>query len=124
MDELPALLADTRSSLPRPQILSVYDLPHETAIKSLRRLYMDAHPKSPRPDASVLEAVVNLVGGRTSYLNRCARSEDMLEEAKFMVRSEREWILSKIGLMCVSPPSSGVVLLPPSPPLTDGVLSV
>lgn len=91
------------------QILSVYDLPHETATLALRRLHRDAHPSAPRPQPSVLEAVVNLVGGRTSYLNRCARSEDMLEEAKFMVRSEREWLMSKIGLMWVPPP-------PPTPP--------
>lgn len=89
----------THPSLPSHQILSIYDLPHTIAIKALRRLYKDAHPNRPPPPRSTLEAVVELIGGRTSYLNRCARSKDMMEEALFMVRSEREFLMSKLGLM-------------------------
>ncbi|KAL7413580.1 hypothetical protein BDY24DRAFT_406961 [Mrakia frigida] len=88
-----------RRTASRMKILSIYDLPHPIAIKALRRLHKDAHPHLPPPPSSVLEAVVDLIGGRTSYLNRCARSSDMMEEALFMVRSEREFLMSKLGLI-------------------------
>lgn len=89
-----------RKNASRMRILSVYDLPHASAVRALALLRKDAAPSSPAPTQSTLEEIVKLIGGRTSYLTRVARAFDMLEEARFMVRSEREWLMSQL-----SPPS-------------------
>lgn len=84
-----------RKNASRMRILSVYDLPHASAVRALALLRKDAAPSSPAPTQSTLEEIVKLIGGRTSYLTRVARAFDMLEEARFMVRSEREWLMSQ-----------------------------
>jgi hypothetical protein len=66
----------------RMRILSVYDLSHAKAVSALTSLRSEAHPDLPALRPSVVEEVVKLVGGRTSYLNRVARAVDPLEEAK------------------------------------------
>lgn len=39
--------------------------------------------------------MLSLLGGRTSFLARVARADDMLREAKDMVQKEKGWLLSK-----------------------------
>lgn len=46
-------------------------------------------------DASVLRKVYEMVGGRTSYLVKVARADDMVEEAERMVENEMRWLGSK-----------------------------
>lgn len=85
-----------RKNANRMRILSVYDLPHASAVRALALLRADAAPAGAEPlTPGVLDQVVRLVGGRTAYLSRCARARDPLEEARFMVRSEREWLMSQ-----------------------------
>lgn len=43
----------------------------------------------------VLRRVYEMVGGRTSYLVRVARAQDMLQEAEGMVENEMRWLGSK-----------------------------
>ncbi|WVR09790.1 hypothetical protein IAU60_006866 [Kwoniella sp. DSM 27419] len=50
-------------------------------------------------DDDTLRRVYELVGGRTSYLARVARANNMLEEAESMIEGEKQWMLSKIGLI-------------------------
>lgn len=45
------------------------------------------------------EGVVNVVGGRLSYLNSIARSPDMLQRARRLLHTEKSWLLSQIGLI-------------------------
>jgi hypothetical protein len=46
-------------------------------------------------DQGILRRVYEMVGGRTSYLVRVARADDMLAEAEGMVRNEMRWLGSK-----------------------------
>lgn len=84
-----------RKNANRMKILSVYDLPHASALRALTLLREDVAPTAPALDPEVVSEVVRLVGGRTAYLSRCARAKDPLAEARFMVRSEREWLMSQ-----------------------------
>ncbi|KAJ9123101.1 hypothetical protein QFC22_001291 [Naganishia vaughanmartiniae] len=82
-------------------VLSVLDLNEEDARKSLRFLrssYGPNHGVITRQDRDQIPEVLKLIGGRTSYLSRVARAEDMLEEAKNMVEVEKNWMLSKVGM--------------------------
>ncbi len=103
------------------KVLSVYDLPREEALRSLRFMRRKHRPVASGPIESdeVLESVLDLVGGRTSLMSRLSRAPDMLresactiwqasparshspdashsaEEAKHMVQTEKAWLLSK-----------------------------
>lgn len=93
----------------RMRILSVYDLSAAESLRALRHLRrQELANQSARSlvsgdleleNDSVLRRVYELVGGRTSYLARVARADDMLEEAQAMIEDEKQWLLSKIGLI-------------------------
>ncbi|KAK4683814.1 hypothetical protein P7C73_g6405, partial [Tremellales sp. Uapishka_1] len=90
----------------RMRILSVYDLSATESLRALKHLRKQALGRRARQgeevrveDESVLKRVYELIGGRTSYLARAARAEDMLAEAEYMIQSEKAWLLSKIGLI-------------------------
>nr|ODO01229.1 hypothetical protein L204_01957 [Cryptococcus depauperatus CBS 7855] len=93
----------------RMRILSVYDLSASESLRALRhlrrhslvnRLGPDVDPGTVEVESDqVLRRVYELVGGRTSYLARIARADDMLEEAEQMIEGEKQWLLSKIGLI-------------------------
>ncbi|KAG2140187.1 hypothetical protein DEU56DRAFT_735288 [Suillus clintonianus] len=52
-----------------------------------------------RPDAENVDSVVHLVGGRTAYLNKVSRAEEMLKAAKDLLRLEKAWLESCLGLI-------------------------
>ncbi|KAL7421907.1 hypothetical protein Q5752_003679 [Cryptotrichosporon argae] len=91
----------------RMRILSVYDLPaHESisALGLLRRHALSHRLGIKAQDVElegedVLRGVYDMVGGRTSYLARVARADDMLAEARGMIQAEKGWLLSKVGLI-------------------------
>ncbi|WVQ67251.1 uncharacterized protein L199_005446 [Kwoniella botswanensis] len=87
----------------RMRILSVYDLSASESLKALRHLRAQALTnrglQRDVEEDDVLKRVYELVGGRTSYLARVARADDMLEEAEQMIEGEKQWLLSKIGLI-------------------------
>ncbi|KAF6760221.1 hypothetical protein DFP72DRAFT_883554 [Ephemerocybe angulata] len=81
----------------RMHVMSVTDLTQEDARKALTRIRRDAN-KGSVSDSDVLETV-DVIGGRLSYLNRVAKSKEMVEMAKHMMTVEKGWILSRIGLI-------------------------
>ncbi|WVQ86539.1 hypothetical protein IAS59_000252 [Cryptococcus gattii] len=93
----------------RMRILSVYDLSAAESLRALRHLRRQELANRSARDLvsdelelesdSVLRRVYELVGGRTSYLARVARADDVLEEAEAMIEGEKQWLLSKIGLI-------------------------
>ncbi|WOO81138.1 uncharacterized protein LOC62_03G004670 [Vanrija pseudolonga] len=90
----------------RMRILSVTDLTAAesiSALRSLRRHYLGRGcppAEEVRIESDdVLRRVYELVGGRTSFLARCARASNMIEEAETMIDLEKGWLLSKIGLI-------------------------
>ena len=78
----------TRLNFHFHQILSVYDLPRPEALRSLRYLRRMYRPRAaidagiPLESDQELESVLDLIGGRTSYMMRVARRTDMLGEMK------------------------------------------
>jgi len=47
---------------------------------------------------SIMEAV-SIVGGRLQYLNKVSKAPDVAEMAHDMLRVEKAWLLSQIGLI-------------------------
>ncbi|RXW23201.1 hypothetical protein EST38_g2618 [Candolleomyces aberdarensis] len=86
-----------RKSASRMHVLSVSDLRQSEAVHVLTRMRRDANIKSPSPDE--IRSIVDIVGGRLSYLSRAARSRDMEAMARHMLAIEKGWILSRIGLI-------------------------
>ncbi|KAG2116311.1 hypothetical protein BD769DRAFT_1485904 [Suillus cothurnatus] len=52
-----------------------------------------------RPDAENVDNVVHVVGGRQSYLNKVSRAEEMLQAAEDLLRLEKAWLESCLGLI-------------------------
>lgn len=99
-----------RKNSSRMKILTVYDLPQEQAVLALKQMRRQFHPDAESPSKGVLEMIYSLVGGRTSFLSKVARAKDMLAEANWMVTSEKEWLMSQIGL--IPDVDDGVALSP------------
>ncbi|KAJ2922672.1 hypothetical protein H1R20_g14415, partial [Candolleomyces eurysporus] len=86
-----------RKSASRMHVISVADLEQSEAMRALTRMRRDASRNSASPEE--IRSIVDVVGGRLSYLNRAARSKDMEAMAKHMLDVEKGWILSRIGLI-------------------------
>ncbi|KAK8864544.1 hypothetical protein IAR55_001794 [Kwoniella newhampshirensis] len=86
----------------RMRILSVYDLSASESIRALRHLRTNTLRMRGEGEVEgddILRRAYELVGGRTSYLARISRADDMIEEAESMIEGEKQWLLSKIGLI-------------------------
>lgn len=81
----------------RMQILPVLDLPKDEAIAALSR-YRKRYYKE-EPDLNILKKVYDQVGGRLSFLNRVAKSKDMLKICEEICRVEKTWFLNKCWIL-------------------------
>ena len=79
------------------QVLTIYDLCEDEAAQASRRMRRSAGLE-PVPHSVVRDAL-DLVGGRLSYINKVSKKPDMVKEAEQMVKDEKEWIMSEIGLI-------------------------
>ncbi|KAF9031203.1 hypothetical protein BDZ89DRAFT_1091397 [Hymenopellis radicata] len=80
----------------RMHVLSIYDLDAKEARHACTRMRMNLNHKTAPDD---IQSIVQLVGGRLSYLNKVARNKDALEMAKHLLDVEKAWLLSQIGLI-------------------------
>ena len=81
----------------RMEVLPVLDLPKGpsiTALKQYRTRYFEEEPSDP-----LLEEVYNRVGGRLTFLNRVARSPDMLRTCEEISQLEKTWFLNKCWIL-------------------------
>ncbi|KAL7271968.1 hypothetical protein RUND412_005244 [Rhizina undulata] len=81
----------------RMELVSVCDLPKQKALGALKRYRNKYHQEHPTPE--VLEKVYKLVGGRLAFLNRVAKSTDMLAKCEEICEEEKQWLLNKCGLL-------------------------
>lgn len=89
------------------RILSVYDLSAKESINALRRMRrynLSVRENKPLDEVEiesddVLRRIYEMIGGRTSFITRVARATNMVEEAEHMIKQEKGWMLSKIGLI-------------------------
>jgi ribosomal protein L19E len=71
------------------RILSVYDLPAKEALDAMRQLrkHYQGMRNKPVEDDTVFRRVYEMIGGRTSYLSRVARANDMISGSLRKTRS-------------------------------------
>jgi hypothetical protein len=79
------------------KVVSIYDLDTQESVQALRRLRKEAKGVI-EPD-EIIQDTIGITGGRLSYLNRVARSPDMIQTAESLREREKSWVLSQIGLI-------------------------
>ncbi|KAJ5625811.1 hypothetical protein N7510_002120 [Penicillium lagena] len=81
----------------RMELIPVTDLPKDKAMGALqkyRRKFF--HENLP---STLLEDVYNKVGGRLSYLNRVAKSSDMVKTCEDICQAEKTWFLNQCWIL-------------------------
>ena len=81
----------------RMDVLPVLDLPKEQAMSALRQYRMRNFKEE--PSTKVLEKIFDRVGGRLTFLNRVAKSLDMLETCDQICQTEKNWLLNKCWIL-------------------------
>ncbi|KAI4764694.1 hypothetical protein E4T51_02339 [Aureobasidium sp. EXF-12344] len=82
----------------RMVIMPVPDLPRDKAMMALSNYRARYHSDKPL-DTAILEQVYQKVGGRLAFLNRVAKSPDMLQTCEDICRSEKTWLLSQTWIL-------------------------
>lgn len=81
----------------RMEVMSITDLPKAHAMDALskyRRKYFKEEPSS-----KILAEVYDRVGGRLTFLNKVARSKDMLATCDYIIDVERRWFLNHCWIL-------------------------
>jgi hypothetical protein len=81
----------------RMEVLAVTDLPKQQAITALRK-YRQRYFGERLTDEA-FEQVYDCVGGRLSFLNRVAKSQDMLETCDRILEVEKKWFLNQCWVL-------------------------
>ncbi|KAM7220697.1 hypothetical protein V8F06_003933 [Rhypophila decipiens] len=81
----------------RMSVLAVLDLPKQQATAALKN-YRQRYFKE-KPSDKMLEQIYDLVGGRLSFLNRVAKSEDMLKTCNDIIEVEKTWFLNQCWIL-------------------------
>jgi hypothetical protein len=81
----------------RMEVIPVMDLPKQQALSALQK-YRHRYFKED-VEHSLLEEIYDMVGGRLSFLNRVAKSRDMLETCETIIDVERKWFLNQCWIL-------------------------
>ncbi|KAI1086807.1 hypothetical protein F5B19DRAFT_477812 [Rostrohypoxylon terebratum] len=81
----------------RMEVMSISDLPKAQAILALQKYRLRYFGE--RADVSILEAVYDRVGGRLSFLNRVAKSHNMIATCERIKESEKTWFLNQCWIL-------------------------
>jgi hypothetical protein len=81
----------------RMDVLTIMDLPKAQATAALRNYRQRYFGESPSPET--LEQVYDRVGGRLSFLNRVAKSRDMLATCDAIKEAEKTWFLNQCWIL-------------------------
>ena len=81
----------------RMEVLPVKDLTREKAVNALQKLRH--YYFNQEVDRSLVEQVYDRVGGRLSFLNRVAKSEDMLAYCDEIYSKEKTWFLNQCWIL-------------------------
>ena len=77
----------------RMEVVPILDLPRDQAMSALGQARHRFHKEDTSPD--ILAEVYNRVGGRLSYLNRVAKSRNMLQTCDDICKVEKTWFLNE-----------------------------
>ncbi|KAK1234254.1 hypothetical protein PQX77_002561 [Marasmius sp. AFHP31] len=86
-----------RKSASRMHVTPIFDLDTKEALNALTRLRLDVKHEVESPEE--IKDAVSIVGGRLSYLNILARAKNINQAAQRLLRVEKAWLLSQIGLI-------------------------
>lgn len=81
----------------RMEVISIRDLEKKDAMSALqkyRKRFRDENI-----DETLAEKIYNKVGGRLAFLNRVAKSKDMLQMCDEIIKQEKTWLLNQCGLL-------------------------
>ncbi|KAK1248629.1 hypothetical protein MKX08_006849 [Trichoderma sp. CBMAI-0020] len=81
----------------RMDVLAVTDLPKSQAINALRKYRMRYFKEI--PSHQELEDVYDRIGGRLSFLNRVAKSKDMINTCDKIKETEKKWFLNQCWIL-------------------------
>ena len=81
----------------RMEVTSITDLPKDQAKAALKMYRTKYFSEVPTP--KILEQVYDRVGGRLTYLNRVAKSKDMLKTCDQIIDTERRWFLNQCWIL-------------------------
>ncbi|KAK2043985.1 hypothetical protein LZ31DRAFT_584947 [Colletotrichum somersetense] len=81
----------------RMEVMSVRDLPKRQAIAALAKYRVKYFNE--KLSQTKLEEVYDLVGGRLSFLNRVAKSRDMIATCKAICQVEKTWFLNQCWIL-------------------------
>jgi hypothetical protein len=82
----------------RMEVIPILDLPKSSAIPALQRYRAKYFPLE-RNTPEIFHQVYDLVGGRLNFLNRVAKSRDMLGMCRQITQMEKTWFLNKCGIL-------------------------
>ena len=82
----------------RMEVLPVFDLPKDRAISALTQYRKKYFPEQPAT-SEILNAVYEKVGGRLTFLNRVAKSTDMLRTCERIKQAEKTWFLNQCWIL-------------------------
>jgi hypothetical protein len=81
----------------RMEVTQVRDLPKSSAIQALRN-YRRKHFHE-EPSSEILNEVYDKIGGRLTFLNRVAKSHDMIRMCDHICEMEKTWFLNNCGIL-------------------------
>lgn len=81
----------------RMELISIRDLSRERALHALRNLRITYFKQTPSDE--ILDEVYKQIGGRLAFLNRVAKSPDMLAKCEEINAIEKTWLLGQCGLL-------------------------
>ncbi|CAD6443107.1 4ec08f58-92a2-4737-a96c-2de7c5278db4 [Sclerotinia trifoliorum] len=81
----------------RMEVTTIPDLPRGLAISALQRYRQKYYAET--PSSEILNEVYNRVGGRLTFLNRVAKSSNMLETCDNIIDTERRWFLNQCWIL-------------------------
>lgn len=81
----------------RMEVHQIKDLTKDRAMQALRNYRMKYHGE--RTPASVLEEVYDKIGGRLTFLNRVAKSDDMIAKCNHICEMEKIWFLNNCAIL-------------------------
>ena len=81
----------------RMEVTQVSDLPKDRAMQALRNYRMKYWKEiTPR---TILEEVYDKIGGRLTFLNRVAKSQDMVKKCDEICQMEKTWFLNNCAIL-------------------------
>jgi len=81
----------------RMEVTSITDLPKSQAMAALSKYRSKYFQEA--PNSEILAEVYDRVGGRLTFLNRVAKSKDMLKTCEQIIDTERRWFLNQCWIL-------------------------